>query len=136
MSSIDYSPFSYAFHEDPYPTYRRMRDEEPLYRNDEFGFWALSRFEDIWHATGSDSFTAELGVTPEMVLSVVLYRGESPSKGGRIPGNPSSIPGPPAFARPFARPFADFRTLISQTVHSPNLHNLKCQRGRPCRRPS
>jgi cytochrome P450 len=42
-----YNPYDYAVHEDPYPIYRRLRDEAPLYRNDELGFWALSRHEDV-----------------------------------------------------------------------------------------
>ncbi len=33
--------------DDPYPTYRRLRDEAPLYRNEERGIWALSRFDDV-----------------------------------------------------------------------------------------
>jgi len=45
-----YSPFSYELQEDPYPTYRRLRDEAPCYHNPEIGFWAVSRFEDVWHA--------------------------------------------------------------------------------------
>ncbi|WP_163801338.1 cytochrome P450 [Mycolicibacterium sediminis] len=40
-------PYDYDFHEDPYPYYRRLRDEAPLYRNDELGFWALSRHSDV-----------------------------------------------------------------------------------------
>lgn len=40
-------PYSYDFHEDPYPYYRRLRDEAPLYRNDELNFWALSRHDDV-----------------------------------------------------------------------------------------
>jgi cytochrome P450 len=44
---VDYSPFAYEIHEDPYPTYRRLRDEAPLYRNEEIGFWALSRHADV-----------------------------------------------------------------------------------------
>jgi cytochrome P450 len=44
---MDLNPFSYEFHEDPYPTYRRLRDEMPLYRNDAMDFWALSRFRDV-----------------------------------------------------------------------------------------
>jgi cytochrome P450 len=40
-------PYDYAFHEDPYPYYRRLRDEAPLYRNDERNFWALSRHRDV-----------------------------------------------------------------------------------------
>ncbi len=40
-------PYDYDFHEDPYPYYKRLRDEAPLYRNDELGFWALSRHADV-----------------------------------------------------------------------------------------
>ena len=40
-------PYDYEFHEDPYPYYRRLRDEAPLYHNDELGFWALSRHRDV-----------------------------------------------------------------------------------------
>jgi len=40
-------PYDYDFHEDPYPYYRRLRDEAPLYRNDERNFWALSRHKDV-----------------------------------------------------------------------------------------
>jgi cytochrome P450 len=40
-------PYDYDFHEDPYPYYKRLRDEAPLYRNEELGFWALSRHSDV-----------------------------------------------------------------------------------------
>ena len=40
-------PYDYDFHEDPYPYYKRLRDEAPLYRNDELKFWALSRHRDV-----------------------------------------------------------------------------------------
>ena len=40
-------PYDYDFHEDPYPYYRRLRDEAPLYRNEDLGFWALSRHHDV-----------------------------------------------------------------------------------------
>ncbi|BBX94800.1 cytochrome P450 [Mycobacterium lacus] len=42
-------PYDYDFHEDPYPYYRRLRDEAPLYRNKERKFWALSRHQDVLH---------------------------------------------------------------------------------------
>ena len=44
---LHYSPYDYEIHEDPYPTYARLRAEAPLYRNDELDFWALSRHEDV-----------------------------------------------------------------------------------------
>jgi cytochrome P450 len=44
---LRYSPYDYQIHEDPYPTYARLRREAPLYRNDDLDFWALSRHEDV-----------------------------------------------------------------------------------------
>jgi cytochrome P450 len=47
VSDIVLDPYDYEFHEDPYSYYRRLRDEAPLYRNEELGFWALSRHRDV-----------------------------------------------------------------------------------------
>lgn len=41
------NPYDYAFHDNPYPIYQQLRDEAPLYRNDELKFWALSRHADV-----------------------------------------------------------------------------------------
>lgn len=46
-SELVLDPYSYDFHEDPYPYYRRLRDEAPLYRNEALGFWAVSRHSDV-----------------------------------------------------------------------------------------
>lgn len=46
-SPVSFSPYDYDFHEDPYPIYARLRDEAPLYRSEQRGFWALSRHEDV-----------------------------------------------------------------------------------------
>jgi cytochrome P450 len=47
VTSLCFSPYDYQIHADPYPVYARLRDEAPLYRNDELDFWALSRHEDV-----------------------------------------------------------------------------------------
>ncbi len=44
---VDYNPYAYETHEDPYPVYRELRESAPLYRNEELGFWALSRHADV-----------------------------------------------------------------------------------------
>ncbi|GAB7068171.1 cytochrome P450 [Mycobacterium hodleri] len=46
-SDVLLDPYDYDFHEDPYPYYRRLRDEAPLYRNEDQKFWALSRHADV-----------------------------------------------------------------------------------------
>ena len=42
-----YDPFDVDINADPYPTYRRLRDEAPIYYNERFDFWALSRHADV-----------------------------------------------------------------------------------------
>jgi cytochrome P450 len=49
-NELRYNPYDYEIHEDPYPTYARLRAEAPLYRNDELGMWALSRHADVVRA--------------------------------------------------------------------------------------
>lgn len=46
-NTVVYNPYAYEIHENPYPVYKRLREEAPLYRNDELGFWALSRHADV-----------------------------------------------------------------------------------------
>jgi cytochrome P450 len=59
-----FDPYDYGFHEDPYPTYEWLREEAPLYRNDQLGFWALSRHEDVLMAfREADRFSSADGVS-------------------------------------------------------------------------
>jgi cytochrome P450 len=44
------SVFDPLVHDDPYAAYRVLRDERPAYHNEERGFWALSRFDDVQRA--------------------------------------------------------------------------------------
>jgi cytochrome P450 len=45
--AVQYNPYDPAVHADPYPVYARLRDEAPVYRNDDLDFWALSRHADV-----------------------------------------------------------------------------------------
>lgn len=49
-ADFEYDPYSYEIDEDPYPVYRRMRDEAPVYRNERLDFYALTRFDDCLRA--------------------------------------------------------------------------------------
>ena len=65
-AELRYSPFDYEIHEDPYPTYARLREEAPVYRNEEINFWALSRHEDVANAfRDSALFSSAMGVSLE-----------------------------------------------------------------------
>jgi len=48
--AVRYDPFSYEIHENPYPIYRRLRDEAPAYFDETHGFWALARYADVHRA--------------------------------------------------------------------------------------
>ncbi|MDG2029136.1 MAG: cytochrome P450 [Acidimicrobiales bacterium] len=46
-SGVAYDPYDVEINRNPYPTYRRLREEAPVYFNEEHGFYALSRFDDV-----------------------------------------------------------------------------------------
>ncbi|HWD53314.1 MAG TPA: cytochrome P450 [Acidimicrobiales bacterium] len=50
MTSVYWDPLDESLKADPHPIWRRMREEAPVYYNDKYDFWALSRFEDVERA--------------------------------------------------------------------------------------
>lgn len=94
MSATDvvvYDPYAYEIHEDPYPTYARLREEAPLYRNDERGFWALSRYADVMPAfRDTERFSNAHGVTIDPAASgphaseVMSFLAMDPPEHGRM----------------------------------------------------
>ena len=44
---INYDPYDFDIDANPYPVWKRMRDEQPLYYNEKHDFYALSRYEDV-----------------------------------------------------------------------------------------
>jgi cytochrome P450 len=46
-AEVYYDPYDFEIDSDPYPIWKRLRDERPLYYNERYGFYALSRFEDV-----------------------------------------------------------------------------------------
>ncbi|HEY8526659.1 MAG TPA: cytochrome P450 [Acidimicrobiales bacterium] len=49
-SDVYYDPYDVEIDANPYPVFRRLREEAPLYRNEKHDFWALSRFADVQEA--------------------------------------------------------------------------------------
>jgi cytochrome P450 len=47
VTPLAYNPYDYAMHEDPYPTYARLRAEAPVFYNEELDFYAFSRHADV-----------------------------------------------------------------------------------------
>ena len=46
-SEIYYDPYDFEIDADPYPVWKRMRDEMPCYYNERYDFYALTRFADV-----------------------------------------------------------------------------------------
>jgi len=63
---VEYNPFARDTQTNPFPVYRWLRDEAPVYHNAEVGFYALSRFDDVLQAhLDPATFVSSHGVTIE-----------------------------------------------------------------------
>lgn len=79
-TELYYDPFDNDIDDDPYPIWKRMRDEAPLYHNEKYNFYALSRYEDVapalpdWqtyrsgHGTTADILFSGIEVPPGILL--------------------------------------------------------------------
>jgi cytochrome P450 len=47
---IDFNPYDKAFANDPYPVYKQLREEAPVYHCAPLNFWAISRYADVLDA--------------------------------------------------------------------------------------
>src|ERR1700712_1061722 len=63
-SPMEFDPYSDSFFDDPYETYRWMRDEAPVYYSERWDFYALTRNEDVVSAHRDwETFSSAYGVT-------------------------------------------------------------------------
>ncbi|MBL7498007.1 cytochrome P450 [Frankia sp. CNm7] len=80
-SDVYYDPFDFEIDNDPYPVWRRMRDEKPLYYNERYDFFALSRYEDVspaltdWqtYRSGKGSVLEIIKANIEIPPGVILF---------------------------------------------------------------
>jgi cytochrome P450 len=71
-STVYYDPYDAEIDDDPYPTWTRLRDEAPLYRNEEHGFWAVTRWDDVKPALLDwDTYRSGHGTVLEIVKAGV-----------------------------------------------------------------
>ena len=67
-TQLVFDPFSEEFFTDPYPTYRRMREEAPVYYSDEYDFYALTRHEDVAAAFKDyETYSSARGIELSMI---------------------------------------------------------------------
>ena len=63
VAAMEYDPYSPEFQADPFSVYRWMLDEAPVFYSEKWGWWALSRFEDVRAAaTDPETFLSFEGI--------------------------------------------------------------------------
>jgi cytochrome P450 len=81
-----YDPYDAVIDTDPYPVWKRMRDEAPLYYNEQHDFYALSRFADVLSASLDwQSYSSARGTVLEVIDTtpdVAAAAGSDGSDGG------------------------------------------------------
>lgn len=64
---------------DPYPTYRRLRDEAPIYRDEVNGIWGISRYQDVVDVEKDAArYTSSQGSRPRIVGDVSSINNDDP----------------------------------------------------------
>ena len=67
-TDVYYDPYDYGIDADPYPVWKRLRDEAPVYRNEKYGFFALSRYDDVLAGLlDVDTFLSSHGILLEII---------------------------------------------------------------------
>jgi cytochrome P450 len=67
-SDVYYDPYDATIDADPYPVFARLREEAPLYYNDQHDFYAVSRFEDVERgAKDRDTYISGRGAVLEII---------------------------------------------------------------------
>ncbi|OBA85950.1 cytochrome [Mycobacteriaceae bacterium 1482268.1] len=65
----NFDPFSDAFFDGPAETFRWLRDNAPVYHHPKYGFWALSRYDDVTAAYRDvETYSSARGITIEHFL--------------------------------------------------------------------
>ncbi|MCV7429962.1 cytochrome P450 [Mycolicibacterium bacteremicum] len=65
---VYFDPYNVEINADPYPAFARLREESPLYYNEEFDFYALSRFADVNKALiDHETFSSARGAIIELI---------------------------------------------------------------------
>jgi cytochrome P450 len=69
-NDVYYDPYEVELNADPYPMFRRIRDDAPLYFNERHGFYALSRYDDVDAALHDhETFSSARGAVLEIIQS-------------------------------------------------------------------
>jgi cytochrome P450 len=68
MTDLYYDPYDVAINADPYPVYRRLREDAPLYYNEAHDFYAVSRYDDVERGlVDAETFPSSRGGILELI---------------------------------------------------------------------
>src|SRR3974390_3195074 len=77
--AVYYDMYDRDIYADPYPVYRRLRDEAPLYYNEQYNFYAVSRFDDAERVmVDRDTFISSKGMVYNIMPYVISGEAEIP----------------------------------------------------------
>ncbi len=72
---VVFDPYSDDYFGSPFETYRRMRDEAPVYYSEKYDFWALTRYDDVSAAIRDhETFSSAKGVTLDIVKAAAAAK--------------------------------------------------------------
>ena len=91
-NGVYYDPYDFEIDKDPYPVWKRLRDEKPLYYNEKYDFFALSRFEDVERCSKDwRRYSSAKGTLLELIRSGMqippgsIISAQSPRRARRLP---------------------------------------------------
>lgn len=68
LDAVYFDPYDVDINADPYPSFARLRDEAPLYYNEQYDFYALSRFADVNKAlVDHETYSSARGAIVELI---------------------------------------------------------------------
>lgn len=104
-----WDPYDYEILCDPFPAFKRLRDEAPLYHNEQYGFYAFSRFHDCQAGfVDRETYSSGRGVVLEHINS------RTPSPPGMFIHNDPPI-------------HTMYRKLLDRTFTAPRMAKLESQ---------
>lgn len=66
--ALYYDQYSYEIDDNPYAIWKRLRDEAPVWRNEKYNYWVLSRYDDVLKASMDwETFSSGWGTVLEMM---------------------------------------------------------------------
>ena len=78
-SDVYYDPYDVEIYADPYPAFRRLREEAPLYHNEQYDFYAVSRYDDVERGLiDSERYISGRGVILELIKANIEANIEMP----------------------------------------------------------